>query len=83
MHAKAADDYVGFWADCGRGQDWIGTRPFHGPPQTNSRAPKLLSGFLPTQTETYRPNCLDVHLTSRADKVRHHFRRRNRRPSAN
>jgi acetyl-CoA synthetase len=65
MHAKAADDYVGFWADLAVAEiDWH--RPFT-VPLDDSRAPNY-RWFADGQLNVSH-NCLDVHLASRADKV--------------
>jgi acetyl-CoA synthetase len=65
MHAKAADDYVGFWADLAVAEiDWH--RPFT-VPLDDSRAPNY-RWFTDGQLNVSH-NCLDVHLASRADKV--------------
>jgi acetyl-CoA synthetase len=65
MHAKAADDYVGFWADLAAAEiEW--QRPFT-TPLDDSRAPNyrwFTDGRL-----NVSHNCLDVHLATRADKV--------------
>jgi acetyl-CoA synthetase len=65
MHAKAADDYVGFWADLAVAEiEWH--RPFT-VPLDDSRAPNY-RWFTDGQLNVSH-NCLDVHLASRADKV--------------
>src|ERR1700736_2370488 len=65
MHAKAADDYVGFWADLANTEiDWH--RPFT-VPLDDSRAPNY-RWFTDGQLNVSH-NCLDVHLATRADKV--------------
>jgi acetyl-CoA synthetase len=65
MHAKAADDYVGFWADLALAEiEWH--RPFT-VPLDDSRAPNY-RWFTDGQLNVSH-NCLDVHLASRADKV--------------
>jgi acetyl-CoA synthetase len=65
MHDKAADDYVGFWADLAVAEiDWH--RPFT-VPLDDSRAPNY-RWFTDGQLNVSH-NCLDVHLASRADKV--------------
>src|SRR6202011_1259991 len=65
MHAKAADDYVGFWADLAAAEiDWH--RPFT-VPLDDSRAPNY-RWFTDGQLNVSH-NCLDVHLETRADKV--------------
>jgi acetyl-CoA synthetase len=65
MHAKAADDYVGFWADLAVAEiEWH--RPFT-VPLDDSRAPNY-RWFTDGQLNVSY-NCLDVHLASRADKV--------------
>jgi len=65
MHAKAADDYVGFWADLAVAEiDWH--RPFT-VPLDDSRAPNY-RWFTDGQLNASH-NCLDVHLAGRADKV--------------
>jgi len=65
MHARAADDYVGFWADLAAAQiEWH--RPFT-IPLDDSHAPNyrwFTDGRL-----NVSHNCLDVHLAARADKV--------------
>ena len=65
MHARAADDYVGFWADLAAAEiEWY--RPFT-IPLDDSRAPNyrwFTDGRL-----NVSHNCLDVHLAARADKV--------------
>ncbi|MDP9009779.1 MAG: acetate--CoA ligase [Pseudomonadota bacterium] len=65
MHAKAADDYVGFWADLAAAEiEWH--RPFT-VPLDDSRAPNY-RWFTDGQLNVSH-NCLDVHLATRADKV--------------
>jgi acetyl-CoA synthetase len=65
MHEKAADDYVGFWADLAVAEiDWH--RPFT-VPLDDSRAPNY-RWFTDGQLNVSH-NCLDVHLARRADKV--------------
>jgi acetyl-CoA synthetase len=65
MHAKAADDYVGFWADLAVAEiDWH--RPFT-MPLDDSRAPNY-RWFTDGQLNVSH-NCLDVHLARSADKV--------------
>ena len=65
MHAKAADDYVGFWADLAVAEiDWH--RPFT-VPLDDSRAPNY-RWFTDGQLNVSH-NCLDVHLARHADKV--------------
>jgi acetyl-CoA synthetase len=65
MHDKAAEDYVGFWADLAVAEiEWH--RPFT-VPLDDSRAPNyrwFTDGVL-----NVSHNCLDVHLADRADKV--------------
>jgi hypothetical protein len=65
MYAKAADDYVGFWADLAVEEiDW--TRPFS-VPLDDSDAPNY-RWFSDGQLNVSH-NCLDVHLPTRGDKV--------------
>jgi acetyl-CoA synthetase len=65
MHAKAADDYVGFWAELAVAEiDWH--RPFT-VPLDDSRAPNY-RWFTDGQLNVSH-NCLDVHLAKSADKV--------------
>ncbi len=65
MHAKAADDYVGFWADLAVEEiDWA--RPFS-VPLDDSDAPNY-RWFSGGQLNVSH-NCLDVHLQTRGDKV--------------
>jgi acetyl-CoA synthetase len=65
LHDRAADDYVGFWADLAVAEiDWH--RPFT-VPLDDSRAPNY-RWFTDGQLNVSH-NCLDVHLASRADKV--------------
>jgi acetyl-CoA synthetase len=65
MHDKAAEDYIGFWADLAVAEiEWH--RPFT-VPLDDSRAPNyrwFTDGLL-----NVSHNCLDVHLASRGDKV--------------
>jgi len=65
MHAKASEDYIGFWADLAVGEiEW--TRPFT-VPLDDSDAPNyrwFVDGRL-----NVSHNCLDVHLAARGDKV--------------
>jgi acetyl-CoA synthetase len=65
MHDKAADDYIGFWADLAVAEiEWH--RPFT-VPLDDSRAPNyrwFTDGLL-----NVSHNCLDVHLAGRGDKV--------------
>jgi acetyl-CoA synthetase len=65
MHDKAADDYIGFWADLAMAEiEW--QRPFT-VPLDDSRAPNyrwFTDGLL-----NVSHNCLDVHLAVRGDKV--------------
>jgi acetyl-CoA synthetase len=64
MHAKAADDYVGFWSDLAIAEiEWH--RPFT-VPLDDSRAPNY-RWFTDGQLNVSH-NCLDVHLATRADK---------------
>ncbi|MEA3141259.1 MAG: acetyl-CoA synthetase [Gammaproteobacteria bacterium] len=65
LHAKAADDYIGFWADLAVAEiDWH--RPF-AVPLDDSRAPNY-RWFTDGQLNVSH-NCLDVHLETRADKL--------------
>jgi acetyl-CoA synthetase len=65
MHEKAADDYVGFWADLAVAEiEWH--RPFT-VPLDDSRAPNY-RWFTDGQLNVSH-NCLDVHLAGRGDKV--------------
>jgi acetyl-CoA synthetase len=65
MHAKAADDYIGFWADLAVEEiDWA--RPFS-VPLDDSDAPNY-HWFSGGQLNVSH-NCLDVHLPTRGDKV--------------
>jgi acetyl-CoA synthetase len=65
MYAKAADDYVGFWADLAVEEiQW--TRPFS-VPLDDSDAPNY-RWFADGQLNVSH-NCLDVHLPTRGDKV--------------
>jgi acetyl-CoA synthetase len=65
LHAKAADDYIGFWADLAVAEiNWH--RPFT-IPLDDSRAPNY-RWFTDGQLNVSY-NCLDVHLETRADKV--------------
>ena len=65
LHAKAADDYIGFWADLAVEEiNWH--RPFT-VPLDDSRAPNY-RWFADGQLNVSY-NCLDVHLETRADKV--------------
>ncbi|HEY0748782.1 MAG TPA: acetate--CoA ligase [Steroidobacteraceae bacterium] len=65
LHAKAADDYIGFWADLAAAEiNWH--RPFT-VPLDDSRAPNY-RWFTDGQLNVSY-NCLDVNLETRADKV--------------
>jgi acetyl-CoA synthetase len=65
MYAKAAEDYVGFWADLAVAEiDWH--RPFT-VPLDDTDAPNY-RWFTDGQMNVSH-NCLDVHLASAADKV--------------
>ena len=65
MYAKAADDYVGFWADLAVEEiEW--TRPFT-VPLDDSDAPNY-RWFADGQLNVSH-NCLDVHSAARGDKV--------------
>jgi acetyl-CoA synthetase len=65
MYAKAAEDYIGFWADLAVEEiQW--TRPFT-VPLDDSQAPNY-SWFTDGQLNVSY-NCLDVNLASRGDKV--------------
>ena len=65
MYAKAADDYIGFWADLAVEEiQW--TRPFT-VPLDDSQAPNY-RWFVDGQLNVSY-NCLDVNLPSRGDKV--------------
>ena len=65
MHDKAAEDYVGFWADLAVAEiEWH--RPFT-VPLDDSRAPNY-RWFTDGELNVSH-NCLDVHLADRADKV--------------
>ena len=65
MHERAADDYIGFWADLAVAEiDW--QRPFS-VPLDDSRAPNY-RWFTDGQLNVSH-NCLDVHLAARGDKV--------------
>jgi acetyl-CoA synthetase len=65
LHDKAADDYVGFWADLAVAEiKWH--RPFT-VPLDDSRAPNY-RWFTDGQLNVSH-NCLDVHLARRGDKL--------------
>src|ERR1700733_1499390 len=65
MYAKAADDYIGFWADLAVEEiHW--TRPFT-VPLDDSEAPNY-RWFADGQLNVSY-NCLDVNLPTRGDKV--------------
>jgi acetyl-CoA synthetase len=65
MHDKAAQDFVGFWADLAVAEiDW--QRPFT-VPLDDSAAPNY-RWFVDGQLNVSH-NCLDVHLQARGDKV--------------
>jgi acetyl-CoA synthetase len=65
MYAKAAHDYVGFWADLAVAEiDWH--RPFT-VPLDDSQAPNF-RWFTDGQLNVSH-NCLDVHLADRAGKI--------------
>src|ERR1700686_3856408 len=65
MHAKAANDYVGFWADLARAEiDWH--RPFT-VSLDDARAPNY-RWFTDGQLNVSH-NCLDVHLRERGEKI--------------
>jgi acetyl-CoA synthetase len=65
MHERAADDYIGFWADLAVAEiEW--QRPFT-VPLDDSRAPNY-RWFTDGQLNVSY-NCLDVHLANRGDKV--------------
>jgi len=65
MHDKAAQDFVGFWADLAVAEiDW--QQPFT-VPLDDSNAPNY-SWFADGQLNVSH-NCLDVHLQSRGDKI--------------
>jgi len=65
MHERAADDYIGFWADLAVAEiEW--QRPFT-VPLDDSRAPNY-RWFTDGQLNVSH-NCLDVHLAARGDKV--------------
>ena len=65
MYARAAEDYVGFWADLAVAEiDWH--RPFT-VPLDDSEAPNF-RWFCDGQLNVSH-NCLDVHLEARGDKV--------------
>jgi acetyl-CoA synthetase len=65
LYAKAAEDYIGFWADLAVEHiEW--TRPFT-LPLDDSDAPNY-RWFVDGQLNVSH-NCLDVHLAARGDKV--------------
>ncbi|HXC21718.1 MAG TPA: AMP-binding protein, partial [Steroidobacteraceae bacterium] len=65
MHDKAAQDFVGFWADLAVAEiDW--QRPFT-VPLDDSAAPNY-RWFVDGQLNVSH-NCLDVHLQARGDKI--------------
>src|SRR5271154_6368191 len=65
MYAKAARDYIGFWADLAVSEiDWH--RPFSGP-LDDSEAPNYL--WFPAGRPHVSHNCLDVHLGERGGKT--------------
>jgi acetyl-CoA synthetase len=65
MHDRAAEDYIGFWADLAVAEiEWH--RPFT-VPLDDSRAPNY-RWFTDGELNVSH-NCLDVHLASRGDKV--------------
>ena len=65
MYAKAAHDYVGFWADLAVAEiDWH--RPFT-VPLDDSHAPNFR--WFTDGRLNVSHNCLDVHLAERADKI--------------
>jgi acetyl-CoA synthetase len=65
MHEKAADDYIGFWADLATAEiEW--RKPFT-VPLDDSRAPNY-RWFTDGQLNVSH-NCLDVHLASRGGKL--------------
>jgi acetyl-CoA synthetase len=65
MYAKAAEDYVGFWADLAVEEiEWL--KPFS-VPLDDSDAPNY-RWFVDGQLNVSH-NCLDVHLADRGDKV--------------
>src|SRR5262249_7222090 len=65
MHEKAADDYIGFWADLAAAEiEW--QKPFT-VPLDDSRAPNY-RWFTDGQLNVSH-NCLDVHLAARGDKI--------------
>jgi acetyl-CoA synthetase len=65
MHDKAADDYVGFWADLAAAE--IAWKRLFTVPLDDSRAPNF-RWFTDGQLNVSH-NCLDVHLAQRGDKV--------------
>src|SRR5580698_8247179 len=65
MYEKAADDYIGFWADLAEAEiEW--QKPFT-VPLDDSRAPNY-RWFTDGQLNVSH-NCLDVHLASRGGKL--------------
>src|ERR1019366_10000956 len=65
MYAKAAQDYIGFWADLGLAEiDWH--RPFT-VPLDDGEAPNYR--WFTDGTLNVSHNCLDVHLAARGDKI--------------
>src|SRR5438552_5510760 len=65
MHARAAEDYVGFWADLAVSEiHWL--RPFT-VPLDDSQAPNY-RWFGDGQLNVSQ-NCLDVHLAAQSDKT--------------
>jgi acetyl-CoA synthetase len=65
LHAKAADDYIGFWEGLAKAEiDW--RRPFT-VPLDDSQAPNY-RWFADGQLNVSH-NCLDVHLHERGEKV--------------
>ncbi len=65
LHARAAEDYVGFWADLAQRElEW--RTPFT-VPLDDSEAPNYRWFADGTLNASY--NCLDVHLVERPDKI--------------
>jgi acetyl-CoA synthetase len=65
MHARAAADHAGFWADLARSElEWH--KPFT-VALDDSRAPHY--GWFTDGTLNVSHNCLDVHLEKRGDKI--------------
>ncbi len=67
MYKRSVEDPVGFWGEHGKRLDWI--KPYTKVKNSTFKAPDVSIKWYEDGTLNVSANCIDRHLTQRADKV--------------